>query len=398
MRLKKLTLTTFFLLLGAVVPAVFAQTPDKVVKPSVVTGEVASVDSNKIILKTKDGTIEIVLSEKTSYKRVPPENPNMQAAVPSTLADIGAGDKLVVTGILSADKKTLLAKSVYLMTKADIAKRSAKETEEWRMRGITGRVVSVNPVAKTIGVEIRTLMGSSILTLTPKDNAKFLRYAPDSVKFSEAKNSSILEVQRGDMLRALGDKGADGTSFAAEEIVTGAFQTVAGTVKSIDAEKNEVLITNLQTKKDMIIAIGPSSILKRFPEEMATRLAAFQGGQGGGARPIGQGGAPPQGNPNGQGQAAPGGQARGGFGGGRGGNIDEMLERFPNITAADLKVGDMIAVSSTKNGNLDRITAIKLLAGVEPFLRAAQAAGGQNGQRGGMGDFNIPGLEGFGTP
>jgi hypothetical protein len=390
-----LTLTIFLLLFTAI--ASFAQ-GDAAVKPSVVTGDVVSIDAAKIVLNTKDGAVDVVLSDKTVYKRVPPETPTLSAAVASTFADIGQGDKLVVTGILSTDKKTLPAKSVYLMTKADIAQRNTKETDAWRTRGITGRVVSVDPVEKKIGVETRTLMGSSTITISPKDTVKFLRYAPDSVKFSEAKPSSLLEVQKGDMLRALGDKGTDGTTFAAEEIVTGAFQTVAGTVKTVDAAKNEVVITNLQTKKEMTIAIGPSSLLKKFPEEMATRMAAFQGG--GGVRPIGQGGGAntPQGIAGaGQGQTQGG---RPGFGGGRGGNIDEMLDRFPTITAADLKAGDMIAVSSTKTGSLDRITAIKLLAGVEPFLRAAQmsAGGGQGGRSSGLGNFEIPGLEGFGTP
>ena len=48
------------------------------------------------------------------------------------------------------------------------------------------------------------------------------------------------------------------------------------------------------------------------------------------------------------------------------------------------------------------MTAIKLLAGVEPFLRVAQAssAGGQRGGRGQAADggFTIPGLDGFGGP
>jgi hypothetical protein len=75
-----------------------------------------------------------------------------------------------------------------------------------------------------------------------------------------------------------------------------------------------------------------------------------------------------------------------------------MLDRFPNITAADLKAGDVIAVSSTKNGELDRVTAIKLLSGVEPFLRAAQMASAQQGGPRRQLDLNIPGLDGFGTP
>jgi hypothetical protein len=77
-----------------------------------------------------------------------------------------------------------------------------------------------------------------------------------------------------------------------------------------------------------------------------------------------------------------------------------MLDRFPNVGVADLKVGDVIAVSSTKTNDLDRITAIKMLAGVEPFLRAAQAQAAAGGRQRGQGtlSLDIPGLDGFGGP
>lgn len=363
------------------------------VKPSVVTGDVVSVSDSSIVLKSKDGDITVTLSDKTEYKRVPPENPSLKAAVASSLTDIGVGDKLMVTGVFGDDKTTLPSRAVYLMTKSDIAQKNTKESEAWRTRGITGRVASVDPQTKAITVEVRGLMGSSNVAVTPKDSAKFRRYAPDSVKFSEAKSSSLDEIKSGDMIRALGDRSADNVSFAAEEIVTGAFQTIAGTVKSVDAAKNEIVLTDFQTKKDVTVTVGASSMLKKFPEEMAQRMAQFQGGGAGGIRPAGQGtqAGPPQGQ-------APGGQGRGGFGSRGGGGIDDMLERFPNITAADLKAGDMIAVSSTKTANADRITAIKLLAGVEPFLRAAQAQNGAGRGRGGQGDFNIPGLDGISFP
>ena len=83
---------------------------------------------------------------------------------------------------------------------------------------------------------------------------------------------------------------------------------------------------------------------------------------------------------------------------GGGAGLDDMLDRFPNITAADLKAGDVIAVSSSKNADLDRITAIKLLSGVEPFLRAAQMQAARQGGNQRSLDLNIPGLDGFGTP
>ena len=69
---------------------------------------------------------------------------------------------------------------------------------------------------------------------------------------------------------------------------------------------------------------------------------------------------------NGQGAA----EAAGGFGGrgGAGGDLSQMLERSPAATLADLKAGDAIVVLSTEGATQANITAITLLAGVEPIL------------------------------
>src|SRR5678816_4461874 len=117
------------LVIGMCVFSSVAQTPS--MKPSVVTGEVTSLEDGKIVLMTKDGSLDVTLSDKTVYKRVPPENPDPKAAVASSLSDIGVGDKLLVTGIFPEDKKTLPARSVYLMTKSDIAQKNTKESERW---------------------------------------------------------------------------------------------------------------------------------------------------------------------------------------------------------------------------------------------------------------------------
>ena len=373
---------------------VYSQVPEGGVKPSVITGQVASVAGNGMVLNTKTGTMNVEFTEKTEFKKVSPENLSLKSATPATASDIGAGDKVMVTGIPSADGGSMPARSVYLMTKADIAQKTAKDIEQWRTRGISGKVLSVNPSTNQVTVQVASLMRNTTLVLTPKEKARFLRYAPDSIRFDEAKTSSISEIQPGDMLRALGDKSADGAGFAAEEVVSGAFQTIAGTVKTVDAEKGEIVINDLRSKKDITVVVSESSLLKRFPPEMAERMAGFQAAPGG-ARPSGgnagqQGeGAPPSGN-----QGAT--QGRG-FGGGRVGGIDDMLERFPTISAADLKPGDMIAISSSKSASVDRVKAIKLLAGVEPFLRAQSASGAQRGQ-GVPGGLSIPGLDGIGFP
>lgn len=398
---SKLFIALFFSIV--VSAAAFGQTPTGVVKNSVVSGEVVSLETDKAVVKTAEGELAIVLSAATEYKRVPPENPVLKAAVPAALTDIGVGDKLLVSGKMSDDKKSLAAKSVYLMTKSDLASRNQKDKERWATRGISGRVTAVNQDTKQITVEVRGLGTATSVVLTPKEQVKVLRYAPNSISYSEAVASKISDISAGDMLRAVGDRSADGASFAAEEIVTGAFQTHAGTVKSVDTEKNEVVITELQSKKDVTVSLGSASVMKKFPEQMAQMLAMRQAG-GGAAGPGGQGGgqARPANGTGGQpGAGGQGGQARpmGGPGGGPRGGIDEMLERFPGITAADLKVGDMIAVSSTKTATLDRITAIKLLAGVEPFVRAAQMSAAAAQARGQSApSLNIPGLDGFDSP
>jgi len=399
-----------FLLLGSLFGSITAQTatPAPAAKYDLATGEVASMSGDRIVIKTKDGaSVEAVLSDKTEYKRLAAENPSLKTATAAALTDIGVGDKIVVVGLLAADKKSVPAKSVYLMTKSDIAQKQTKEREEWQKRGVTGQVSAVNPQTKEITISSRGGFGGERKTaLTLKENANFLRYAPDSVDYNQAKTSSFDEVKVGDTIRALGDKSEDGLTIKAEKIISGSFQTVGGTITAVNAERGEITINNVQTKKEVTIAVGKNSILKQFPAEMAARWAQAQMMQAGGATPGAQGGGmvrPPR--PAGAGNQANGETQPGqnpnrmGQGGGMrgGGNIDDMLERFPNIAVTDLKVGDMIAVSSTKGTNSERINAIKLLSGVEPFLKAAQqtAGGAGGGRRGGQDTgFQIPGLDG----
>jgi hypothetical protein len=386
------------LLVGGI--SVFGQTPG--VRPSTWMGDVVSISSDTIVLKTAEAEVTIKLTETTEFKRVPADRPSLTAAVPSTVSEIGIGDRLVVTGFPADDKRSMPARAVYVMTRSDIDQKAKQEAERWATRGISGRVAATNPNTFQITLEVRGLMGTQNVIISPKAEVKYLRYAPDSVKYSEALNSQFAEIEAGDMLRALGDRSPDGISFAAEEIVTGAFQTLAGTVKSVDVEKNEIVIADMQTEKEIVVAVGPGSALKRFPEEMALRMVMPNGAPGGTPGTPAAGGARPGGPPAG---APPGGQqggmARPGGGAGGRGGIDDMFERFPSITAGELKIGDMIAISSSRNGKSEKVTAIKLLAGIEPFVRAAQmqaAAGGQRGRGAQTGGFTIPGLDGFDFP
>ena len=407
MRNKNIILS-FFLLIGCLASTIAAQTPTATpaISPAnkILQGDIVSIGGGKIVLQTKDGSIDVALTDKTEFKRISPDNPSLKNAVAATLTELGVGDKLIVTGIVSADKKSVPAKAVYLMKQSDISQKQNKEREEWRTRGIAGQVAAVNPQTKEITVSHRGIAGERKTILSLKENANVRRYAEGSVDYNEAKTSFFNEIKVGDSIRAMGDKSEDGATVKAERVVSGAFQTVGGTITAINVERGEITLNNVQTKKDLTVAVGKNSVMKLFPAEMAMRMTQMQTG---GAVAPGQGAIrPPQGAqaggaPTGQNSNRMGGGMGqgGGMRGGGGGNIDDMLERFKDISLADLKVGDMIAVSSTKNANAERVNAIKLLAGVEPFIKAAAAQqqtapGRQRGQDSG---FSIPGLEGGGN-
>jgi hypothetical protein len=318
--------------------------------------------------------------------------------------------------MVSADKKTMPAKTIYLMTKSDLSKKLAAEREMWRTRGISGRVESVDFKTQTITVVTRGLAGETKIAVTPKDAIVYRRYSPQSVKFADASLSSLAEIKAGDQIRALGDKGADGLTLKAEQVLTGSFKTVAGKITAVDVAKNEITIEDVTTKKPVIISINSNSIMKKFPAEMAQMMSmrvgggmqppqGGTGGQGGNVvimRPPGStpngGTTPPTGSQPGEGMRQ-GGQGEGMRQGGgmRRMDIDDMMERFPTLTIADLKVGDTIGITSAAGTVPNRYTAIKLLSGVEAFLNAPQmaTAGGRGTQ---SPSLNIPGLDGFGTP
>jgi hypothetical protein len=210
------------------------------------------------------------------------------------------------------------------------------------------------------------------------------RYATDSVKFDDAKPSTVAEIHTGDQLRARGDKSADGTEMTAEEIVTGSFRNVAGTVNSVDASAGKLSVQDLLTKKPIVVTITAESQLHKLPPEIAQRIAIRLKA----AMPPGTPAASGGGSAAGSNGAAAGGPSRpspsmatGGTGGGMGGGIrqggapdfQQILNRMPAVTLTDLHKGDAVLIVATE-GSASGATAITLLSGVEPILQAAPSA------------------------
>ena len=370
----------------AALAACCAQTPPALKS---VIGEVTSIDaaSKQITLKADSGDVYTVkLGDNTSFLRIPPGETDLKKASKIAFSDVMVGDRALARGPLEEESKTVPARTVVIMTKSDLAQKHARDRAEWQQRGIIGVVTSLDPANKQVTITTR---GRDAKTLTiDTSGASFRRYAPDSIKFSDAKPSSFADLQTGDTLRALGDKNEDGTHLKAEEVVSGAFETIAGTVDSVDAASNEVRLTNLQTKKPVVVRINHDSLMRRLDPMVATMLARRLRPEsaGGGAtvaaggRPASEGnaaGAPgePGGGPGGfrRGFGGPG----GGPGGAGNGDLQQILERMPQLSLSELKKGDAVIVSSSKGPADAPITAFSFVAGVEPFLAAAPRTSGQ---------------------
>jgi Cu/Ag efflux protein CusF len=354
-----------------------------------VVGEVASLDATakQIKVKADDGAVyTIELQDSTSYLHIPPGEKDLKKATKITLSDVAVGDRLLARGPFTEETKSIAAKTIVVMTKADLAKKQERDRAEWQKRGTAGTVTGVN--ADTKEVTINTHVRDAKPLVIDASSAVFRRYAPDSVRFTDAKPSTFSELQIGDTLRALGEKNEDGTRLKAEEMVFGSFQTIAATVDSVNAAAGEVVVTDLKTKKPVTIRTNQNTMLRKLDERMARfmaiRMHPDAAAAGGGGAP-GAGSAaparPPLAQPGGSGGADSGGPSSGGYGGprGPGGGFDlqQMLERSPVLTLADLKKGDALIISSSKTADGSSMTAFSLVAGVEPFLAAAPRTAGQ---------------------
>ncbi|HLH44462.1 MAG TPA: DUF5666 domain-containing protein [Bryobacteraceae bacterium] len=356
-----------FCCLATIAAAAWAQQPQSAQTAS---GTVTGVDAagSRLTLKTDAGQeIKVALQPRTSFRRVAPGATDLTKAEPIELGQIKTGDRVLARGQI--ENQTVAATLIVVMTQGDIAKKQQADQADWTARGVTGLVTSVGPDSVTINV--RTLAGVKPMTLTPAPNAIIRRYAPDSVSFQDAKPSSLAELKPGDQVRARGNKSADNSKMSAEEIVSGNFRTVAGVILSINAAASELQIRDLDAKKPLVVKLVADSSVKKIQPALAQRIAVQLHGDAAPGR--GRGGSA-QGRDAAPQDDSPLSRRAGDFGGSaaafRGGNADiqTILDNSPNITIADLKVGDAIVVSSTVGATAGKITAIKLLAGVEPIL------------------------------
>jgi hypothetical protein len=310
-------------LLSSFVPAtVYGQAPAANVPAKSVLGTVVAVDSaaSSLTLKSDAGAQVLVrFSPEARFLRVAPGETNLRNGVAIRLADVAAGDRVMARG---ATSDPFLAQLLVLMSSADISSKQARDRQDWEQRGIQGTVTAIT--SGQITVRTRTAAGNAFLTITLAPNGVIRRYAPDSIRFADARPAAFTEIQVGDQIRARGDRTGD--ALRAQEIVAGTFRTIAATVLSATAD--EVRVTDLANKKPVTVRVNADTKLHR--------LAPGQNA----ATPV---------------------------------DIQALIDRSAALALTELKPGDALVISFSYAA--DRNSAITILAGVEPLLTRAGSQG-----------------------
>ena len=335
-------------------------------------GTLKSISGNNIVLSTDaGGDVTLVVQEGARLLRVEPGQKDLKEAVPISLQELLPGDRILVRGQLAPDGKTVLASAVIAMKKASITEKQTREREEWRRQGVGGLVSSVDPAADSIVITQQGMGEKKTVTIHLSKDTIIRRYAPDSIKFDDAKPARLEEIKPGDQLRARGTRSAEGSELAAAEIVCGTFRNIAGTISSIDTSANTITVQDLATKKPITLRIAGDSQLRKLPLQMAQGVAmrlrrAEPGSQNAPAGSV----SATQGARSGEMQTSGGSGGPGGAGrnGGGGGDFQQALNRMPPATLAELQKGDAVMIVATEGG---LPLVITLLGGVEPILQAS---------------------------
>ena len=375
-----------------------AQQPDQQTAIQKQVGAIKSIVGNAVTITTDTGaTATVNVQPTTKIVRVELGQTDLKNAVPMDFKDLQIGDRIFVRWKAADTAQPVNAIGIIAMKRADVDAKQQHERDDWQKRSVGGLVTSVDPATKIISISVTAMGGKKTIAVNITPKTVFRRYAPDSVKFDDAKPSSLDQVKSGDQLRALGTRSADGSTVDAEEIVTGSFRNIAGTVNSVDAAANSIIVMDLITKKPVMVKVSDQTQLRKLAPEVAQRIAFRLKAAAGGAQAndstapgaaAPSGGAPSGSSSAGQNAQQGGSQRSSGAGaasaggsngrpGGGPADLQQILNRMPAAALSDFHKGDAVMAVSTEGTNSGGVTAITLVGGVETILEAAASSGSQ---------------------
>jgi hypothetical protein len=311
-------------------------------------GAITTISGSTLTVKTEAGDAHpVVVPSSTILLRIAPGEKNLSAATPIVFSDLAIGDRVLVKLDPNTALTTAQALRIVVIKQTDIAVKQQRERDEWQRQGAGGLVKSVDAASGVIVLTTGSGATLKSVTIHTASSTLLKRYAADSVRYEEAAQAPIDAIHAGDQLRARGTRNQDGSEMTADEIVSGSFRNISGVIASTDSAGSTLVVKDLATKKPVTIHVTAETQLRRLPDRMAqmlvARLKEATGGEGG--------------------QSSR---------GSNGGDPQQLLNRTPAIQIGDLQKGEAVMLVSSEGAN--EVTAITLLAGVEPLLESPEAS------------------------
>jgi len=316
-----------------------------------IRGTVTAVSNGVFTMKPDaGGVVQVKPDPAATIQKVAIGSTDLKSAVAAVFSDISVGDRVLISANVP-DSGPAVARMVIVVKAAEIGQRKAADQADWQKRGVGGLVRFIDLPANRLAISAVGAAETTTLTIQLTEKTRLMRYASDSVRFSDAKPEPMAMIQIGDQLRARGEKSTDGRTVTADEIVTGSFRNISGQIIKVDISKNMLTMKDITTKAVVTVALTGNTDTRVLPLKVATGFVVRLKGEVKGASASGQGD------------------------GGRSVSSDltQMISILPSVTLAQLKPGDALMIAAAASTTTNSVTAITLLSGVEPILTAAPA-------------------------
>lgn len=305
-----------------------------------VLGTVTDNTGSAIEIAGDRGTVQrITITSATQSQQIPVGATDLKQATMIEPGSIRKGDRVLIT---LRDGSTE-ARRIVVMGAGDIAKRQDAERQDWIDRGVAGIVKAVSGAE----VGLRARGSETDVKIRVDERTKIRKYSRDSIEYSDTVPGSLNEIREGDQLRARGTKGAGGVLLA-EELIYGAFSTMAGQVTAIDLNNHAITIQPVGSNSSRLLTVLDKTRIKKMP------AVPIQGG----GPPSLAGRGPSPGTSGGRTPPPP--------------DLNQMIERLPLGTLEDVQVGQTIIASISESTEDNPATAVVVIANASALLMMAR--------------------------
>ena len=116
--------------------------------PAPLGGTITAINGNTLTIKTDaDGVHQVTVPLTASLKRIAPGQKDLSTAETIQFSDLAVGDRASVKLDPATPTQAL---RIIAIRQSDLALKQEKDREDWRRRGVSGLVKSVDPAAGVI--------------------------------------------------------------------------------------------------------------------------------------------------------------------------------------------------------------------------------------------------------